>query len=79
MLKKTKKAKKIKKTKKSKKNSIVEITKTNVRPILKRLTKGQLLLVARSAVEELVSRSHLKCDPAIVIFSILAPENFGGE
>jgi len=69
-----------KKSKKAKKKiQPPDITKTNIRSMLKKLAKGQLLLVARGAVEELVSRSHLRCDPAIVIFNILAPENFGGE
>jgi len=75
------KAKKKKKTKKKAKSKRLPaiVTRLNVRPTLARLSKGDLLLVARSSIDELVKRSHLKCDPAIIVFEILAPENFGGE
>ena len=72
--KKSKKAKKVKR-----KNPPAIITRTNLRATLKRLSKGELLLVARSSVDELVGREHLKCEPALIVFDILAPENFGGE
>lgn len=75
-----KKRVKAKKTKKAKSKRLPAIiTRMNVRPTLRRLSKGDLLLVARSSIDELVARSHLKCDPALIIFEILAPENFGGE
>lgn len=52
-------------------------TTMHLRQLLRGMNKEQVLMTARGAVEELVSRNHLKCYPAMKILDILAPENFG--
>jgi len=54
-----------------------KFTTLNVRQMLRGMTSEQVLMTARGSVEELVSRNCLKCRPAMVIFDILSPENFG--
>ena len=61
----------------AKKKAKKRFTTLNVRQQLRKMTKEQVLMMARGAVEELVSRNEMKCLPAMTVLEILAPENFG--
>ena len=54
-----------------------KFTTKDVRQTLRRMTKEQVLMTARGAVDELLSRNLLKCAEAMSIFDTLAPERFG--
>ena len=60
----------------AKKPAKKKFTTMDVRRFLNKLTNEQILMTARGAVEELVSRNHMKCIPALKVLEMLAPENF---